>query len=452
MTALGALLALPIVVWLLWGWIEAARLNRALDRLERRNEQLDVADFEPKPSTPEQRQASHLYADAGRLVDNKPITVAQAAALSKTIEALCSADAPSSRSTQARILLDFEEDYQHVYELLEQASRLDAMGWDEADRPDRRSLQEMRPITLARVNVPHIARLACTGNGDAAAAALLASLRLRRVWVGAQIAPIALQTAHSLRMLLSFTRPSPALLDQLRNEYLALADETRFAKWMARERAQWLSMVMPGVFSDAPPELAQARMTPLEGMANRLVRPLRDHRLVKDIAEFDSAIDIAKQPWPGKLDAISSFAEARPSRRSQSIRRSLLDQLTQPLGAHFAGNALSGYINGMTETLARNRASAGAIAVQRYRQDHDGTCPANLQQLIPQYLSASLIDPYSGVELKYRCDDKAFKVYSVGANRKDDGGTWEQHSDLQLFRRGNPLDVGIAMSGTSTIK
>jgi hypothetical protein len=37
-------------------------------------------------------------------------------------------------------------------------------------------------------------------------------------------------------------------------------------------------------------------------------------------------------------------------------------------------------------------------------------------------------------------------VYSIGANRQDDGGVWEQHSDLQLSRRGNPLDIGIAVN------
>jgi hypothetical protein len=34
-------------------------------------------------------------------------------------------------------------------------------------------------------------------------------------------------------------------------------------------------------------------------------------------------------------------------------------------------------------------------------------------------------------------------VYSVGSNREDDVGEWEQYSDLQLSRRGNPLDIGI---------
>ena len=445
-----ALFALPIVVWLLWGWIEAARLDRALDALEARNQPLNIADFDVKPATPEQREASHLYAQAGKLVDDRPISMEKAAALSKAIEAACSQDVePAARSQQARVLRQFEDSYQPVFDLLERASQLDAAGWDDADRPEPRSMQ-MRPITLARVNVVRIARLACAGDGDAAARALLASLRLRRVWIGALIGPIALQTAHSLESLLTLTPPSSTLLEALQHEYIVAADEKRFQDRMARERAMWLSYVMPGAFSDAPLGYDTRRMTPLEAVATRAVRPLRDRRLVEELNEFDAALAIAEQPWPGKLDAIAEFGKTHQAQRSQSMRRGLLDTLSRPLGAHMASNALTGYIGGMTETLARNRAGATAIAVARYRGDHGGRCPETFQQLIPQYLPASLMDPYSGGGLKYRCDARGYVVYSVGANRKDDGGTWEQHSDLQLSRRGNPPDVGVAVKSIST--
>ena len=69
--------------------------------------------------------------------------------------------------------------------------------------------------------------------------------------------------------------------------------------------------------------------------------------------------------------------------------------------------------------------------------------PDTFQTLVPGYLPAPLIDPFSGAELKFRHDGGGYKIYSIGSNRKDDGGEWERHSDLQLSRRGNPLDVGI---------
>jgi hypothetical protein len=115
------------------------------------------------------------------------------------------------------------------------------------------------------------------------------------------------------------------------------------------------------------------------------------------------------------------------------------------MGAHRATASLSTAIPRDAEALARARASVGAVAAARYRQTHQGTSPATLQDLIPEYLSAPLIDPYSGRELKYVQDARTYKVYSVGINRQDDGGKWDQNSDLQFSRRGNPLDIGIAV-------
>src|SRR4051794_14520788 len=331
--AVVALFVLPILIWLVWGWIESARLDRALDALEARHEPLDVAQFDLKPTTPEQREASHLYAQAGKLVDDQPITMQHAAALSKSIETVCSPDVESSvRIGQSRMLLEFEESYKPVFDLLERASQLDAMGWDDGDQPARQSMQQMRPITLARANVVRVARLACTGDGDGAAHALLASLRLRRVWIGDQIGPIGLQTAHSLQSLLTLTTPSPAILEQIQHEYTAGADEATFQRWIARQRAAWLSYALPGAFSDPLPEFAERKMTPLDAVTTRAVRPLRDHRLVQELNEFDDAIAIAKQPWPEKLDATAEFATAHPPGASQSIRRGLLDTLSRPLG------------------------------------------------------------------------------------------------------------------------
>src|SRR3954469_18539860 len=90
LTALLAVFLLPILIWLVWGWIESARLDRALDSLEARHEPLDIEAFNVKPATAEQREASHVYARAAKLVDNRPITMQHAAALAKTIETVCS--------------------------------------------------------------------------------------------------------------------------------------------------------------------------------------------------------------------------------------------------------------------------------------------------------------------------------------------------------------------------
>jgi hypothetical protein len=298
----------------------------------------------------------------------------------------------------------------------------------------------MQSITAARATVVRIALRACTGETDAAAAALFSTLRLRRMWY---FGPIFTPTANSLEVVLSWGKVSPAWLEKLQREYTSLSDDRAVEKWMLRERAYWLSFTMPGVFSEEPAAFGARRMTPIEAIARRLVRPLRDHRVVAELSEFDTALEIARRPWPQTIEDAASFVSSHRADRSSSLRRSLVESLTRPLGAHVASGVMTSYFEAIAESLARTRASIGALAAARYQHDHDGESPATLQQLVPAYLPAPLIDPYTGTELRYWHDCGGFKVYSVGIDRKDDGGKWERHSDLQQSRRGNPADVGI---------
>ncbi len=437
-SALAALFILPILIWLVWGWIEAARLDRALDALEARQEPLDIDDFNAKPTTPEQRQASHVLARARQLIANLPLTSELSASLAGTIETFCESD--GGPTGQEDILRAFEARYAAVFDLLDRANDLGVAGWDDADRPRRASMEEMHTIALVRANLVRIARRACTGEADAAAAALLATLRLRHVWYSG---PILMQTAHSVRLVMSSKPISPALLEKLQAEFASIADDRIFEKWIARERAFWLSFLMPGVFSEVPDGYRPRRITPLEAIAIRLVRPLRDRRSLVELREFDEAMEIAKQPWPQKIDTVRSFADTHPANHLERLHPSLLDSLTRPYGVDHASRVMGSYIEPIAETLARARASIGLIAVARYKRDHSGQLPESLQQLVPQYLSAPPIDPYTGTGFHYWQKCGGYKVYSVGINRKDDGGMWERQSDLRQSRRGNPLDVGI---------
>jgi hypothetical protein len=435
--------ALPIIAWLVWGWIESTRLERDLDELETRKERLDVADFETKPTTPGQKEASHLYAEAGRLVGERAIASADAARVSRLIEASCATRADSAaRASTLRDLQAFEEPYAKALDLVERASPLQGVGWDDADRPERFSIVEIQPLTLARANVARIARRFCMGDDAGAAASLLASLRLQRFWN-----PVfsLIRTGHSLQLVLSGRGPSAEVLREIQEAYAPTTGDGSFEELVLRERAIWLSVVMPGVFSDPPAGSGPRRITPLEAAATRLARPLRDHRLVAEINEFDQGIAVAKIQWPITFDAVNALANAHPTIRPPSMPPGLLENLTRPWGAHIATNFMTRYVTAAAETLARARSSVGAVAVARYARAHANALPETLDRLVPDYLPAPLVDPFSGKELKYRHDADGYKVYSVGSNRTDDGGEWEQHSDLQLSRRGNPPDIGIAV-------
>ena len=210
--ALIGVFALPVVIWFVWGWIEATRLDRALDSARGTTRAAGHRGFHDQANHSGAARGVASLRAGGKARRQRGLMPHQAAQLSPAIETACGSAADSERRAQLRVLLNFEQSFPHVFELLERASKLDARGWDDADRPRRNSMEEMRPIMLARANVVRIARLACSGEGDGAARALLASLRLRRVWVSAMIAPIALQTAHGLSSMLALTTPSPPLL------------------------------------------------------------------------------------------------------------------------------------------------------------------------------------------------------------------------------------------------
>jgi hypothetical protein len=89
----------------------------------------------------------------------------------------------------------------------------------------------------------------------------------------------------------------------------------------------------------------------------------------------------------------------------------------------------------VTDTHALQRVTMTALALRLYRKEN-GRYPENLQQLVPKYLPSVPIDPYDGKPLRYRKLQKGFKVWSVGGNRKDDGGVkvrdWWRKGDLVL--------------------
>jgi hypothetical protein len=71
--------------------------------------------------------------------------------------------------------------------------------------------------------------------------------------------------------------------------------------------------------------------------------------------------------------------------------------------------------------LAQVRTAQAALAVERFRLVH-GQLPENLNELVPQFLSAVPSDPFDGAPLRYHRLAKGYVIYSVGADGHDDGG------------------------------
>jgi len=67
------------------------------------------------------------------------------------------------------------------------------------------------------------------------------------------------------------------------------------------------------------------------------------------------------------------------------------------------------------------------LGIHAYRLEKGGL-PESINQLIPQYLPKVPLDPYESKPLKYLKSGTAYRLYSVGPDRHDDGG----HTDLDV--------------------
>jgi len=82
-----------------------------------------------------------------------------------------------------------------------------------------------------------------------------------------------------------------------------------------------------------------------------------------------------------------------------------------------AGNACAR----QTRSSAQIRTAQAALAIERFRLATE-RLPAQLGDLVPQYLSTVPADPFDGKPLRYHRLEKGYVVYSVGPDGEDNGG------------------------------
>jgi hypothetical protein len=90
--------------------------------------------------------------------------------------------------------------------------------------------------------------------------------------------------------------------------------------------------------------------------------------------------------------------------------------------------AYSSGVNAFARSSAEAESADAAIAAELYRRKN-GKLPAKLDELVPEFLPAVPTDPFTNLPLVIKIDAQSCKVYSVGADGKDNGGNLK--SDLQ---------------------
>jgi hypothetical protein len=88
------------------------------------------------------------------------------------------------------------------------------------------------------------------------------------------------------------------------------------------------------------------------------------------------------------------------------------------------------------DDFARLNIIQTVFATERYRASHQNALPERLEDLVPLLLQSLPADPYTGKNLHYKKLASGYTIYSIGRNKKDDGGIGKTSSKV-----GGPDDI-----------
>jgi hypothetical protein len=430
----------PIAAHALWDYIEIQRLQREIEAIRAQGEPVTerVAGRGYRRLTPDQELA-------GRYI--------MAAAV------LASPAAKRHRDTVAPLLAHMAGHAPKGFNRADVAQRLDAataQATDALTLLDRGanlpfagfppgtgySYQLSDVLGLQQILAVRTASLSLAGQGDAAVASAITSLRTRKVPEPSYDFP---HPGYETAVILSFTTPSDDSLRGLLKELEAQDQPNAIADQTMKDRAAFMDRVFGRVYG-GDPEMPGVRRSTRDGFLAVFWRPWFTRRFVDRLRGWNELVTASRLPWPEKdiamwaiYDRFPATGPANPNGQSSWLARRL------PLDLKYALEILP---RSHRHSLTLDRASAAAIAVTLYRMDHAGAMPPTLEDCVPAFLPAVPEDPATGGPLLFQVTHDAFTIYSVGLDKRDDGG--DLTSDLRAVdergwgqRRLRGKDVGI---------
>ena len=442
------ILLIPVAMHAIWDQVEATLLAREVARIAQRHEPVNVATRMSALPTPEQRAAARVYAAAADLAATKfrddP----------KLYNREDDLDRAFASGRPAEMLEDLRRRYvegEPAFGLLAQASALDFAGFGPAGPELYENASPL--VALNDLNSLRGDTLTARGNASASAQALMQSVRLQRTIGREYYRYLAARRWYgSLRLLLRHAPPEPETLLQLQQAIEQLPDDDNLVEQLRAARAQLLAEFWPYP-TEGTVWAFRGRMSGrvMNGLAFAVLRPLFTRTVRNQLKPFEEAIEVARRPWPAKLDATdvlkqryAGHALPRPAQRTWLQRAAAV--FPPALGVA----TLESYVPIAGQNLAMRRTSIAAVAIERFRRAHAGEAPATLSALVPEYLAAVPMDPFSGQPLLYRRTAVSYAVYSIGQNRGDDGAGLYGLGSQTEERRANegPYgggDLGIRM-------
>jgi hypothetical protein len=400
-----------------WDRLEVYRLDRAVKAIAARGEPIDLSSAEPVPSNAQEQEAAQLYAAAAARAREM---IDRDARLTRV-----DVDAVVGRVDVADIEETFRKDAPAL-QLLDRATPLPFAGFgDGMDSPDwteAARLQALAALACLRTDL-----LAYRGDGDAAAASLVAAVRVQRTLRDLfYVTQTGVRQLGSLRILLRHSSPSDAALQALQRAFAETPDEDLIERDLMLRRARFIESTGDVLGQPGLPWLLGFVFHPF------LVRTER-----VQLEQYPDVLLAARTPWPDKIGALAALAESPANRVGRTSVRRILFGPPLNVAALTAAPVYAGL------RLASRRLALATLAIERYRRAHGGQPPPDMSALVPAYLAAVPIDPFSGAPFVYRPSPEDYLLYSVDFNRKDDGGQLYGTGSLNPMPSPRLRDLGL---------
>jgi len=221
---------------------------------------------------------------------------------------------------------------------------------------------------------------------------------------------------NAVKAVMDRLEPSAGALRQTVEALGDIEDRSRFVLALRGERCEYLPTIAKGTgvpedwgYPSAAHPREQSRV------ADFMLRPIILADALTYLEIMDTYVGLAQKPWHESKEQWEQQNLHIEQILSTMFRR-------RPYTRHLlCGSYHLQCARNFDHYVSRKGCAAQAIALRLYRMKH-GQYPEDVAALVPEFLDKLPTDPFSGKDFIYRREGKGFIVYSVGIDRKDDGG------------------------------
>ena len=391
-------LALPVLVHAAWDYTEARGLRARVNAIQAKGEPTSIDHVRPfHKLTDAGEEAARLYRAAAALASNWNRTAYVPLSPPKNILNTAAQDWSVVQREEANRLVSANS---NVLDLVDRATAIEFLGFPPGTDYSYRfaELWQLEQIASLRTRVLAVDRR------DSAVKALHVQLLLRQALdreYPNTLGWFVEIMSRDVDLVVGRVRPTDAAFAAWEAVLSSLDRDDRVKRIFLAQRAEWLNN------GSVRPRPRLHQLIPWEA-----VRRPYDLHVANGAADMQAQfIEYAGRPWPQRLEAFRNVDLGTFSKLTD----------TRDMQQYVAAST----VRQEARNTALLRAVRIAIAIERARE-------SNTTPEIPK-----LIDPYSGEPLRVKRDDGSYAVYSVGPNRRDDGG----HSTLDVTFRPVPPPI-----------